>query len=181
MLINNGYMVYSNINQLKQIYWSLPNFPNQLQRTSPKVNKHKVLLSIFWFFTSVVGYFLMESYNQGLDLKSSAEMFMFSIFETIFMCSMSMSFFYSWQTYSIEDSKSLSSAEREKHKPEVIEVGFREVLIKTGDLVSENVNYVIGSSFCEKCKTFLDPILSRLEDITGRGGRNKIFELLYRA
>ena len=143
MLINNGYMVYCNINQLKQMYWSLPNFPSQIPGASPRVNKKKVLLSIFWFFTSIFGYFLMESYNQGLDLKSSAEMFMFSICETVFMCSMSMSFFYSWQTYSLEDGKLMSSAEREKHKPEVIEVGFREVLVQSGDAISEAVSHVL--------------------------------------
>lgn len=62
----------------------------------PRVNKDKVLLSIFWFFVSIIGYFMMERYNQGLDLKSSAEMFLFSICETVFMCSMAMSYFYSW-------------------------------------------------------------------------------------
>lgn len=97
-------------------------------------------------------------------------MFMFSICETIFMCSMSMSFFYSWQTYSHEDGKAMSSAEREKHKPEVIEAGFREVLVSTGDFLSEKANQLLRSGFCEKCKIVLDPILGKLEGLTGRGG-----------
>lgn len=68
-------------------------------------------------------------------------MFMFSICETVFMCSMALSYFYSWQTYSISvDGKGkgagMSSAEKEKHKPEVIEVSFREVLVNTGDVIS---------------------------------------------
>ena len=78
---------------------------------------------------------MMERYNQGLDLKSSKEMFLFSICETVFMSSMAMSYFYSWQTYSVsQDSVSrkslsgMSSAEKDRHRPEVVEVSFRDVL-----------------------------------------------------
>jgi len=47
----------------------------------------------------------MESYNQGLHLRSSQEMFVFSAWETLFMVSMAMSYFYSWQTYSLESAE----------------------------------------------------------------------------
>ena len=86
------------------------------------------------------------------------------------MSSMAMSFFYSWQTYSFQDGKQLSSAEKEKMKPEVIDVGFREVLVQTGDNISSLVTDILNSNCCEQIKYFLDPLLIRLEVITGRGG-----------
>ena len=67
-------------------------------------------------------------------------MFLFSICEAVFMCSMAMSFFYSWQTYSVKADRhskkhlqQMSQSEREKNKYEVIAVGFREVLVETVD------------------------------------------------
>lgn len=60
MVLNNGYVIYSNLNQLKGI-----NDKTQV------VNKEKVYLSIVWYIGSMFGYYMMEQYNQGLDLKSS--------------------------------------------------------------------------------------------------------------
>jgi hypothetical protein len=44
----------------------------------------------------MVGYYSMELNKQGLDLRSSKEMFVFAICEASFMVSMGMSYFYSW-------------------------------------------------------------------------------------
>ena len=64
----------------------------------------------------------------------------------------------------------MSAAEKEKMKPEVIDVGFREVLVDTGDTISHITTQILNSPFCEKFKAILDPILIRLEQMTGRGG-----------
>lgn len=97
-------------------------------------------------------------------------MFLFSICEAVFMCSMAMSYFYSWQTYSVKiDSQSkkhlqqMSQSEREKHKPEVIPVGFREVLIETVDDLQATMIKVIESNSCQTLKRYLEPVLVHLE------------------
>lgn len=68
--------------------------------SAPFVNKPKVYNSIFWYAVSLFAYYMMETFNQGLNLQTSKEMFWFSIYETLFMVSMAGSYFYSWQTYS---------------------------------------------------------------------------------
>lgn len=120
LVINNGYMLVCNLNQLRALAMqqlgaeALDEASAKLKEESgPLVNKQKVLKSIFWFFVSLIGYFKMESYHQGLDIQSSYEMFCFSAWETLFLVSMSMSYFYSWQTYSVDQS-------------EAAQVGFRE-------------------------------------------------------
>ena len=91
------------------------------------MNQHKVVWSIFWFFGSIVAYTLMEKYHQGLNLHSSKEMFLFSCCETFFMVSMAMSYFFSWQTYS------LNTGINDAKVMEVVPVSFREVLWHTRD------------------------------------------------
>ena len=82
-------------------------------------------------------------------------MFLFSICETVFMSSMAMSYFYSWQTYSVsQDSlnrkshSSMSSAERDKQRPEVVEVGFRDVLFETIDDLQVLFNNILQTELC---------------------------------
>ena len=84
-------------------------------RAAPLVNRPKVYKSIFWFGVSIFGYTMMEKYNQGLELQSSQEMFCFSACETLFLLSMAMSYFYSWQTYSFDET-------------EVVAVDMRDVM-----------------------------------------------------
>lgn len=64
----------------------------------------------------------------------------------------------------------MSSAEKEKFKPEVIEVAFREVLIHTGDSIAHFFNDILSSNVCEKFRGVLEPFLIRMEQFTGRGG-----------
>lgn len=78
-------MIYSNATQVNAI-----NDRNQI------VNSEKVYLSIIWYVGSIVAYYFMELNNQGLDLRSSKEMFIFAICEASFMISMAMSYFFSW-------------------------------------------------------------------------------------
>lgn len=64
----------------------------------------------------------------------------------------------------------MTSAEREKNKPEVIPIGFREVLVESVDDLQVALTEVFQSKFCESLKNLLDPVLIRLEQYTGRGG-----------
>ena len=66
--------------------------------TAPKriINKTKVFYGMVWYAGSLVGYCMMETYHQGLALKSSKEMFIFTASECLFMVSMAMSYFYSY-------------------------------------------------------------------------------------
>jgi hypothetical protein len=57
---------------------------------------------MFWYIGSLAGYAFMEAYHQGLHLNSSREMFYYTASETLFMVSMGMCYFYSWQTYAID-------------------------------------------------------------------------------
>ena len=66
------------------------------------VNKSKVFFGMAWYVGSLVGYFLMEKCDQGLDLHSSHELFFYTASETLFMVSMAMSYFFSYQTYSVD-------------------------------------------------------------------------------
>jgi hypothetical protein len=60
------------------------------------VNKTKVFYGMIWYAGSLLGYFLMEKFHQGLDFSTSKEMFFFTASETLFMVSMAMSFFFSY-------------------------------------------------------------------------------------
>ena len=112
LMINNLYMLYSNFTQVVQLQYD--------QTTSgPIVNRTKVYYNLLWYIGSIVSYVYMERFHQGLNLKTSQEMFQFSICETFFMVSMAMSNFYSWQTYS--GGYDPTSAEEQ----ELIPVGFR--------------------------------------------------------
>jgi hypothetical protein len=67
------------------------------------VNKQKVCYSMVWYAGSLVGYAAMERNSQGLHLKTSQEMFLFTASETLFMVSMALCYFYTWQTYTLND------------------------------------------------------------------------------
>lgn len=68
----------------------------------------------------------MEQNNQGLDLRSSKEMFTFAICEASFMVSMGMSYFYSWQVYSDPGGQL-----KEGEVPEVVACDLKEVVTVT--------------------------------------------------
>lgn len=98
LIINNGYMFYSNCRSLASKDEIEP--PSFMKDKIPVANRPMIVKSVIWFFISIAGYLMMARMNQGLNLKSSSEMFIFSIYETIFMVSTALNFFYSWQTYS---------------------------------------------------------------------------------
>ena len=50
----------------------------------------------------MVGYYLMQVNGQGLSIKSSRDMFLYTASEALFMISMAMCYFYSWQTYAFD-------------------------------------------------------------------------------
>ena len=56
----------------------------------------KVFYGMLWYMGSLFGYFMMEQMNQGLDLKTSQEMFYYTASETLFLVSMAMSYFFSY-------------------------------------------------------------------------------------
>jgi hypothetical protein len=61
LALNNGYMLWSNLQQVRQIF----------SQPSSSINKKKVYLSVAFYLVSGVAYGLMESYNQGLHLETS--------------------------------------------------------------------------------------------------------------
>jgi len=106
----------------------------------------------------------MEKFNQGLNLQTSQEMFLFSICETVFMVSMAMSNFYSWQTYSGGyDPNS-------KEDQELIPVGFRQVFAESLIKFQAKWKEMCSSNLCVKMQQVCDPVFSQLEQFTGRGG-----------
>lgn len=58
-----------------------------------------------WYAGSLIGYAAMEKTGQGLHLKTSQEMFLFTASETLFMVSMALCYFYTWQTYTLNDQQ----------------------------------------------------------------------------
>lgn len=109
LLINNSYMIYTNF---KSYFWredsqmaSNPSSPSSypvMHQNAIKVNKQKVFWAIVWYGGSILGYGLMQVNGQGLTNISSKDMLIFSASETLFMVSMALCYFYSWQTYSID-------------------------------------------------------------------------------
>lgn len=65
-------------------------------KTSQVVNRQKVGYGMVWYAGSLFGYALMEKFEQGLNIKSSEEMFIFTAAETLFMVSMALCYFYTW-------------------------------------------------------------------------------------
>lgn len=63
------------------------------------------MYGMVWYVGSLVGYCIMQLYNQGLSLKTSQEMFFYTAGETLFMVSMAMSYFFSYQTFAIDGYK----------------------------------------------------------------------------
>ena len=153
VVMNNGYMFLSNLLQLSMS----DDGKNQI-----RVNRSMVGKSVFWFAASVAGYLMMARYNQGLNLQSSTEMFVFSVFETVFMVATALNFFYSWQTY--------ASASEPGSTPEVIEVPLRSV----SSYFLADLKSILGLVCeCRPLSIFFDsmqPGLGRLERLTGRGG-----------
>ena len=60
------------------------------------MNQEKVFYSLAWYAGTMVGYAMMETHGQGLALRSSEDMLIFTLSETIFMVSMGMCYFYGW-------------------------------------------------------------------------------------
>lgn len=114
VLINNGYMAGSNLMQLSTISSLVED-----AKTPAKVNRSMVGKSVFWFIVSIIGYLMMAYFNQGLNLRSSSDLFLFSVCETVFMVAMGLNFFYSWQTY--------ANPPEPGQTPEVIEVQIRSI------------------------------------------------------
>lgn len=84
-------------------------------------------------------------------------MFFFSACETLFMISMAMSYFYSWQTYSVDPH-------------EVEPVDFWGAMKDSSDHMSFIFRYINNTRLCLTISRIIEPISSRLETIFGRGG-----------
>ena len=84
-------------------------------------------------------------------------MFVFSAWETLFMVSMAMSYFYSWQTYSIESA-------------EVTPVELREVFRHTAMELRARREWICQTRICQGLHALCGPILAKLEGLFGRGG-----------
>ena len=91
-------------------------------------------------------------------------MFVFSVFETVFMVGMALNFFYSWQSYS-------STVQEGEVMPEVVAIPLRQV----ADLILQNAQarwrHFISSGPIATTLNLVQPILKRLEQMTGRGGQ----------
>lgn len=96
LALNNTYMVGTNA---MRYYYSKntdgPSSPSS-QTKELQVNQEKVFYSLAWYAGTMVGYAMMETHGQGLALRSSEDMLIFTLSETIFMFSMGMCYFYGW-------------------------------------------------------------------------------------
>lgn len=57
-------------------------------------NKEKVFYGMVYYAGSCIGYGFMAQFNQGLQMKTSQDMFLYTASETLFMVSMAMCYFY---------------------------------------------------------------------------------------
>ena len=84
-------------------------------------------------------------------------MFIFSIWESLFLVSMALGFFYSWQTYSQIEN-------------EVNDMTLREVYYSTIVDMKQAYDKLCFSTTLGKIMFFVSPVMEKLEQITGRGG-----------
>lgn len=168
LLINNGYMFYSNCVSLAASRDNIEP-PAFMKDHKPTVNRSKVAKSVLWFFVSIAGYLMMARMNQGLNLNSSSEMFIFSIYETVFMVATALNFFYSWQTYSEPASLALDDPHRGK-QPEVLSVPLRDILDEMLQDVQAKFRAFYQSRPVQFILGMLAPLISSTEKFTGRGG-----------
>lgn len=115
------------------------------------------MYSIALYFLSWLGYYMMDQYQQGLHLQTSKEMFLFSVWESLFLISMALGFFFSWQTYS-------------RVKDEVHEVTLQEVYTEVIDNFGAAYDRICTSKAVGAFMKVIQPLLDKLEEITGRGG-----------
>lgn len=101
-----------------------------------------------WYGGSILGYVLMQKYHQGLDIKSSRDMFLFTASETLFMVSMAMCYFFSYQTYSVEHPY-----KNPKNQNDVI--------------LAVTVSEVIMAKLGVNVESMFTPVTSRLEQMFG--------------
>lgn len=132
--LNNLYLLLTNLknyskagNQEGGISITSPSSPSSSQINYFVVNKAKVAYGMMWYAGSLIGYCLMEKFNQGLDLKTSQEMFFFTASETVFMVSMAMSYFFSYQTYAVDRHMLGNTRENLDKSKVVVGVEIREV------------------------------------------------------
>ena len=84
-------------------------------------------------------------------------MFIYSIWESVFLVSMALGFFYSWQTYC-------------KIEGEVEQLKLREVVKNTREDFAVFYDKLCMSQTLNKLMYWLAPLLEKLEHLTGRGG-----------
>ena len=73
LALNNAYLFITNLRSLAiNKHDSVPSSPSSDKASETQVtNKAKVAYGMFWYIGSLVGYGLMESYQQGLHLTNS--------------------------------------------------------------------------------------------------------------
>ena len=91
-------------------------------------------------------------------------MFVFSGCETLFMLSMAMSYFYSWQVYSDPDANGVSEND------EVMACDLKEVIDSSIESFKSGFNRCCQSPLLLSVMTSVQPLTDRLEKFTGRGG-----------
>jgi hypothetical protein len=91
-------------------------------------------------------------------------MFLFTASESLFMISMAMSYFFSYQTYSIDDFNP-NGAEK-KNCDVVVGVTMTEVVKEvTGSMTGISITKLLG---CLRGYSALEPIAQRIELMSGR-------------
>jgi len=117
------------------------------------VNKTKVAYGMVWYIGTLVGYGLMESFDQGLNIHSSKEMFFYTASETLFLISMAMTYFYSWQTYSADIG-------------EVVDVQYTRVLQEVFSDFKAVIGVIMSTFVCRRVME----VVGKMEQIAGKGG-----------
>lgn len=110
----------------------------------------------------------MEKYTQGLHLKTSQEMFFFTASETLFMVSMALCYFYTWQTYSLNDEQ-LNEVEI-SYVHDVYPVEYGEAVRHMMRRFNVCGDSIMRTSLCVRIQQICEPVLNKLETVTGFGG-----------
>lgn len=90
---------------------------------------------------------------------------MFTASETLFMVSMALCYFYSWQTYSVEmtSEQQQSYSKGILHKDLIVAVHILEVIEATAGSIGNSLSILSRSSACQRVGQLFEPLVQRFQ------------------
>ena len=94
-------------------------------------------------------------------------MLVFTASETIFMTSMALCFFFTWQTYAV-DTDCFDSVSFQKDI--IVGVHFSDVMVSVAAALIEKQKELSETKGCMRFSRVFEPFINGLEAVIGRGG-----------